>query len=110
MSLEYIFPDHTKRNRHIAIVVECVAAAVALALGFWAFWQYRIPSEVPKSVQTQVQDPLADKKEALQREIVNVTFTDDVILEKKASIQSKVRVTNLSPDEIRERQAVIEGI
>ncbi len=113
MSLEYIFPDHTKRNRHIAIVVECVAAAVALALGFWAISHYWTPKEDKVQVVTTPEvDYMVKQREILNKPGPTVTFTPQKTMELREVLNKPGSAVKFDSRQTQEMRTVLleEGI
>ncbi|MBP6858423.1 MAG: hypothetical protein KBC33_01165 [Candidatus Pacebacteria bacterium] len=114
MSLEYIFPDHTKRNRTIAIVVECVAAFLAIGLIVWAVWYYRAPQEpAPAVVQEPVKDLATQRQEWLDQPNIGTPITGEQLEQRKAFVEkssSASSATPLTPEQIKARQSWVENI
>lgn len=112
MSLEYIFPDHTQRNRRIAIIVECIAAAAALSLMFWAMYHFWGGTDTVVPVQTisDQEKYLIDKRAAIEAPNPQIVLTPDQAKEKQAALSQKNPVTNLTPEEISEKKSILENI
>jgi hypothetical protein len=113
MSLEYIFPDHTKRNRTIAIVVECVAAFLAIGLIVWAIWYYRGPEEQAPVVQEPVKDFATQRQEWLNQPNTGAQLTSGQVEQRKVFVEqssSASPATPLTPEQIKARQSWVENI
>lgn len=108
MSLEYIFPDHTKRNRRIAIAVEIVMAVVAIVLIIWAINRWQGQGTVP-AIDAPV-DPIAEKVRILQESNPIIVLTEEEVRAKEAALQEPNPIIQLTEEQVRERRAVVENI
>jgi hypothetical protein len=108
MSLQYIFPDHTARNRHIAIAVEISAAVIALVLMIWAGVHYwSVPEK--EVVKTPV-DFIAQKRAALEQPNPMVVLSATEISQRRASQEQGNPPAKLTTEQIEARKSSMENI
>ncbi|MEN9913273.1 MAG: hypothetical protein RLY66_681 [Candidatus Parcubacteria bacterium] len=114
MSLEYIFPDHTKHDRKVAIVIECIAAFLATGLLVWAVWYYKAEPVQEQVVQNPVSQGVVTQREAwLNESSTGTPLTQEQINARNVFVsESKASstATRLTPEEIKARQSWVEGI
>lgn len=110
MALEYIFPDHSKRNHQIAIWVEVVAAVVALVLMFWAASHYWISPKVPVVVEPVKNiDPVAEKIGLIDQSPPMEPSPMEVA-QKKSMLELTAKTVKLTPEQIQAKRSLIENI
>lgn len=108
-SLEYIFPDHSKRNHKIAIVVETTAAVAALALMFWAASTYWIsPKQEP--VANVPVDQLVEQRKVLEKPGPVVTLSPVEVLERRDILDKPGPEVKLTPEQLQQMKSVMENI
>jgi hypothetical protein len=107
MSLEYIFPDHTKRNHNIAIAVEVTLAVFGLILIFWAISHYWVsPKEV---VEVSVEDPVALKMKIIEQKSTIELSPEEISLRRSIIEQTPPKTTQ-TPQDIEKKKSIIQNI
>lgn len=110
MALEYIFPDHTKRNRKIAIVVEVVMAVLALIAIFWAIYYWQSTAAQPVVQDSVIEDPMEEKRRILQEPNPIVVLTEEEVARKEEILKEPNPVIELTPEQIEARRSYFENI
>ncbi|MEN9913275.1 MAG: hypothetical protein RLY66_683 [Candidatus Parcubacteria bacterium] len=105
MPLEYIFPDHTKRNHKVAIIVECVAAFLAVGLIVWAVWYSQ---DEPSSIQQNVDD--MTPQEIVSQPNPPAQLSEDEVYHRQSLLNEDNPKSSLTPTQIRQRQSLVENI